>query len=96
MLPFDTLPKPQDAEEHACVRVSRGTANVQALLRFAKRVYVKWQAQQDGGFLVTWTDLRFWRDKDWPFRAEVRLDDKLNVVEQRIGWHKKAWEPPYV
>jgi inner membrane protein len=96
LLPAATLPRESDEAAHECVRASRGVPHVQALLRFAKRAYFKWQAQPDGGYLVVWTDLRFWRERDWPFRAEVRLDGQLNVIEQKLGWHKKAWEPPYV
>jgi len=96
LLPAATLPSEPVGAAHDCVRASRGVAPVQALLQFAKRAYVKWQAQPDGGYLVVWTDLRFWRERDWPFRAEVRLDRQLNVVEQKLGWYKKAWEPPYV
>ncbi|WP_027091493.1 metal-dependent hydrolase [Cohnella thermotolerans] len=95
LLPMGELPR-ADAEGHDYVRISRGAANVKALLQFAKRAYVKWQAQPDGGYLVIWTDLRFWQERHWPFRAEVRLDGQFNVIEQTLGWHKKAWEPPYV
>lgn len=94
-LPMAELPRADD-ESHDCVRESRRSPKVQALLHFAKRAYVKWQKQPDGGYLVTWTDLRFWRDRDWPFRAEVRLDGQLNLIEHKLGWHKRAWEPPYV
>lgn len=93
--PTAQLPR-EEADVHDCVRASRRVSHVQALLHFAKRAYVKWQEQPDGGYLVTWTDLRFWRERDWPFRAEVRLDRQLNVIDQKLGWHKKAWEPPYV
>jgi Predicted membrane-bound metal-dependent hydrolases len=83
-------------QSHDCVRASMSLSYVQVLLNFAKRAYVKWQKQPEGGYLVTWTDLRFWREKDWPFRVEVRMDEQLNLIEQKVGWHKKAWEPPYV
>lgn len=95
LLPAAELPYSDD-ETAECVNESRRSPMVQALLHFAKRAYVKWQKQPDGGYLVTWTDLRFWRDRDWPFRAEVRMDGQFNLLEQKIGWHKKAWEPPYV
>lgn len=95
MHPAAELPR-EEVEAHDCVRESRRSPKVQALLHFAKRVYVKWQRQPDGGYLVTWTDLRFWRARDWPFRAEVRMDGQYNLLEQKLGWHKKAWEPPYV
>ncbi|WP_373231521.1 metal-dependent hydrolase [Cohnella sp.] len=81
---------------HACIEASRYVAAVQTFHDFAKRKHVSWKEHPDGGYLVTWTDLRFWREKDWPYRAEVRLDDQLNVLTERIGWYKRAWEAPYV
>lgn len=93
--PSEDLPAGID-HSHDCVKASMAVKVVQALLSFAKRAYVKWQRQPEGGYLVTWTDLRFWRERDWPLRAEVRMDEQLNVIEQKLGWHKKAWEPPYV
>jgi inner membrane protein len=81
---------------HDCVEATRHLSVVRTLQDFAKREYVSWKAEPDGGYLVTWTDLRFWREKDWPYRAEVRLDDQFNVLDEQIGWYKKAWEAPYV
>lgn len=81
---------------HACIEATKNVSAVMTLNDFAKRKYVSWTAEPDGGYLVTWTDLRFWRDEDWPYRAEVRLDPKFNVITQQIGWYKKAWEAPYV
>jgi inner membrane protein len=93
MLPSRHLPF---SAPHACIEATRNAASVLTLLDFAKRKHVSWTEQSDGGYLVTWTDLRFWREKDWPYRAEVRLDSQLNVLEQQIGWYKKAWEAPFV
>lgn len=81
---------------HHCVEATRNVSAVRTLHEFAKREYFSWTAQPDGGYLVTWTDLRFWREKDWPYRAEVRLDEHYNVLAESIGWYKKAWEAPYV
>jgi len=81
---------------HVCIEATRKVSAVRTLNEFAKRKYVSWTVLPDGGYLVTWTDLRFWREKDWPYRAEVRLDDQFNVLSERIGWYKKAWEAPYV
>jgi inner membrane protein len=93
MLPSRHLPF---SVPHACIEATRNARSVLTLLDFAKRKHVSWTEQPDGGYLVTWTDLRFWREKDWPYRAEVRLDSQFNVLEQQIGWYKKAWEAPYV
>jgi inner membrane protein len=92
-LPFRHLPY---SPPHDCIEASLRVSSVQTLKRFAKREYVSWTELPNGGYVVTWTDLRFWREKDWPFRAEVRLDGKLNVVAEEIGWYKRAWEAPYV
>jgi inner membrane protein len=81
---------------HDCIDATRHLSVVRTLQDFAKREYVSWKAEPDGGYLVTWTDLRFWREKDWPYRAEVRLDGQFNVLDEQIGWYKKAWEAPYV
>ncbi|QJD82544.1 metal-dependent hydrolase [Cohnella herbarum] len=81
---------------HVCIEATRHVSSVRTLHGFAKREYVSWTREPDGGYLVIWTDLRFWRAKDWPYRAEVKLDDQLNVVNERIGWYKKTWEAPYV
>jgi len=81
---------------HDCIDASLRTPSVKTLKGFAKRAYASWKEESNGEYLVTWTDLRFWREKDWPYRAEVRLDRQLNVIDEDIGWHKKAWEAPYV
>ncbi|RED60301.1 metal-dependent hydrolase [Cohnella lupini] len=81
---------------HDCIDATKQVSAVKTLHGFAKQEYASWAAQPDGGYLVIWTDLRFWRDRDWPYRAEVRLDDRYNVLTERIGWYKKAWEAPYV
>ncbi|MFC4597948.1 metal-dependent hydrolase [Cohnella hongkongensis] len=92
-LPCKHLPP---GASHECIEASQRSSSVQTLRGFAKRAYASWREAENGDYLVTWTDLRFWRPKDWPYRAEVRLDRQLNVVAEEIGWHKKAWEAPYV
>lgn len=92
-LPCKHLPH---AAAHECIEASRLSSSVQTLKGFAKRAYASWKEEANGDYLVTWTDLRFWRERDWPYRAEVRLDRQLNVIAEDIGWHKKAWEAPYV
>jgi inner membrane protein len=92
-LPCKHLPLSQ---HHECVEATRKVDVVRTLQGFAKREYVSWSVEPDGSYLVTWTDLRFWREKDWPYRAEVRLDEQFNIMNERIGWYKKAWEAPYV
>lgn len=84
------------SKPHACIDATCQLSSVQTLHRFAKRKYVSWSQEPDGGFNVTWTDLRFWREQEWPYRVQVRLDSKLNVIDHKIGWYKKAWEYPYV
>ncbi|MCD9021001.1 metal-dependent hydrolase [Cohnella silvisoli] len=93
LLPSRHLPF---SEPHHCIEATRNVSAVRTLQDFAKREYVSWTVEPGGGYLVTWTDLRFWREKDWPYRAEVRLDDHYNVIGEQIGWYKKAWEAPYV
>lgn len=93
LLPSRSIPF---STHHACIEATMQLLAVRTLLSFAKRKHVSWTAQPDGGYLVTWTDMRFWREKDWPYRAEIRLDGQLNVVTEQIGWYKKAWEAPYV
>ncbi|MFD0670262.1 metal-dependent hydrolase [Cohnella sp. GCM10027633] len=81
---------------HPCVDASLGVPSVRTLNDFAKRKYVTWTMGADGRYTVTWTDVRFWREREWPYRAEVVLDQQLNVLAHRIGWHKRAWQYPYV
>lgn len=83
-------------ESHPCVDATAQVESVRTLHRFAKRRYVTWSVGADGRYTVTWTDLRFWREREWPYRAEVVLDGQLNVLAHKIGWHKRAWQYPYV
>ncbi|MFC5467627.1 metal-dependent hydrolase [Cohnella suwonensis] len=92
-LPSATVPV---CEEHACVEASRRADAVRTLRGFAKKEYVSWAALSDGGYVVTWTDMRFWRPGEWPYRARVTLDERMNIVREELGWHKKTWEAPFV
>ncbi|RKP56925.1 metal-dependent hydrolase [Cohnella endophytica] len=93
ILPSESLPF---GESHACIEATRNASSVRTLLGYAKRQHASWTSLPGGGYRVTWTDLRFWRPGKLPYRAEVWLDDQFNVRRECIGWHKKAWEAPYV
>ncbi|WP_284639935.1 metal-dependent hydrolase [Paenibacillus silviterrae] len=82
-------------EDNAIVTATLGTDGVRAFLHFAQRVYVKWTEKKDG-YIVEWRDVRFWYNHKLPFGVDVQLDRDLNVVHQRVGWRKKAWDPPFV
>ncbi|AZN41971.1 metal-dependent hydrolase [Paenibacillus albus] len=68
---------------------------VQAFHYLAACIHVDVKEHADG-YLVTWSDVRFWHKKHTPFTAAVRLDRNLNVIHERVGWNKKMWEPPFV
>lgn len=77
------------------VRATLGIDGVRAFLGFAQRVHVTWSEWKDG-YEVVWSDMRFWYRSKLPFGVTVRLDRNLQVVEENLGWRKKAWRPPYV
>lgn len=79
----------------AIIQATVGVDGVRAFLGFAQRIHVTWKEIQDG-YEVTWSDVRFWYDRKLPFGVDVRLDRDLNVVNHRLGWRKKAWDPPFV
>lgn len=79
----------------AIIQATVGVDGVRAFLGFAQRVHVTWKEIQDG-YEVNWSDVRFWYDRKLPFGVDVRLDRDLNVVNHRLGWRKKAWDPPFV
>ncbi|WP_199614605.1 metal-dependent hydrolase [Paenibacillus alkalitolerans] len=81
--------------EHPLIEATRSTDGVRTFLYFAQRVHVKVTEASDG-YLVQWSDVRFWYDRRLPFGVDVKLDRGLNVVSERLGWKKKAWEGPYV
>jgi inner membrane protein len=81
--------------EHPLIEATRGTDGVRTFLYFAQRVHVKVTEAADG-YIVQWSDVRFWYDSRLPFGVDVKLDRRLNVVSERLGWKKKAWEGPYV
>ncbi|REE80052.1 inner membrane protein [Paenibacillus taihuensis] len=68
---------------------------VQAFHNLAACIHVNVEEDPEG-YLVTWSDVRFWHKKHFPFTAAVRLDRNLNVINERVGWNKKMWEPPFV
>lgn len=77
------------------IRATMGTDGVRAFLGFAQRVHVSWSEWKDG-YEVVWSDVRFWYNRKLPFGATVRLNRDLQVVDDQLGWRKKAWSPPYV
>lgn len=77
------------------IQATIGVDGVRAFLGFAQRIHVTWKECQDG-YEVVWSDVRFWYNRKLPFGVDVRLDHDLNVVHHRLGWRKKAWDPPYV
>lgn len=77
------------------IQATVGVDGVRAFLGFAQRIHVTWKENQDG-YEVVWSDVRFWYDRKLPFGVDVRLDRDLNVVNHRLGWRKKTWDPPFV
>ncbi|PTX64375.1 inner membrane protein [Melghirimyces profundicolus] len=88
----DTYPKASDSP---IIRASMETDGVRAFLSFAQRIHVSWKEKKDG-YLVSWSDVRFWYDRKLSFGVDIQLDRNLSVREQKLGWRKKAWDPPYV
>ncbi|OCT14251.1 hydrolase [Paenibacillus pectinilyticus] len=80
---------------HPIVKASMGTDGVRAFLHFAQHIYVSWK-EKNGGYEVQWRDMRFWHKRKMSFGVDVQLDREMNVVNDRIGLDKKAWEPPFV
>jgi inner membrane protein len=77
------------------IQATMGIDGVRAFLGFAQRIHVTWKELHDG-YEVKWSDVRFWYDRNLPFGVDVRLDRNLNVVTHKLGWRKKAWDPPFV
>lgn len=77
------------------IQATVGVDGVRAFLGFAQRIHVTWKECHDG-YEVVWSDVRFWYNRKLPFGVDVRLDRELNVVHHRLGWRKKAWDPPFV
>lgn len=82
-------------EKNMIIQATMGIDGVRAFLGFAQRVHVTWQEIHDG-YEVNWSDVRFSYDRKLPFGVDVQLDRDLNVVAHKIGWRKKAWNPPFV
>ncbi|PZD93656.1 metal-dependent hydrolase [Paenibacillus sambharensis] len=90
------LPKQEPGHQlHPVIQATMSTDGVRSFLSFADRYQVEWKEREEG-YEVTWSDIRFWYNHKMPFRAAVRLDRNLNVMDERIGWYKKSWEPPHV
>ncbi|XEC92585.1 metal-dependent hydrolase [Paenibacillus tarimensis] len=85
----------KDNTSHPVVRATLNTDGVRAFLHFAERVHVEWKERLDG-YEVTWSDVRFWHNQKMPFGVAVTLDRDMNVIQDRLGWNKKTWEPPHV
>ncbi|WP_282935463.1 metal-dependent hydrolase [Paenibacillus sp. RC67] len=77
------------------VQASLAADGVKAFLYFAQRIHVSCK-EQDDGYVVKWRDVRFWYNHQLPFGVDVQLDRNLNVVNNSLGWRKRAWDPPYV
>ncbi|UFJ42262.1 metal-dependent hydrolase [Brevibacillus humidisoli] len=82
-------------ERTEVIKATMGTDGVRAFLGFAQRIHVTCKEIQDG-YEVYWSDVRFCYDRKLPFGADIVLDRNLNVVRDRLGWRKKAWDPPFV
>ncbi|QHW34514.1 metal-dependent hydrolase [Paenibacillus rhizovicinus] len=85
--------KPESLAEAA--KATMIAEGVRAFHHFSERIHVKVQEEVDG-YLVTWSDVRFWHHRRLPFTAAVTLDRNLNVLTDQIGWNKKTWQPPFV
>jgi inner membrane protein len=82
-------------ERNAIIRATMGVDGVRAFLGFAQRIHVTCKKVKDG-YEVSWSDVRFFQNRKLPFGVDVRLDQDMKVVSQKLGWRKKAWEPPFV
>ncbi|MGE5701707.1 MAG: metal-dependent hydrolase [Clostridia bacterium] len=82
-------------EANPIIAATTGTDGVRAFLTFAQRIHVTCMEVQDG-YMVRWSDVRFWYDRKLPFGVDVRLDRNLQVVSCSIGWRKRVWDPPFV
>lgn len=90
-----TVSKSDSTELAPVVRAAMNEEGVKALLSFSERVHVNVQEKQ-GGYEVTWSDVRFWNKQQMPFGVAVTLDADMKVLNHRLGWNKKTWEPPHV
>ena len=83
--------KPENLAEAA--KATMSADGVRAFHHFSNRIHVKVQEKVDG-YLVTWSDVRFWHHHRMPFSAAVTLDRNMNVLSEHIGWNKKSWSRP--
>lgn len=81
-------------ERNRIIEATMQTDGVRTFLSFAQRIHVTWKELQDG-YYVSWSDVRFWYNKKLPFGVDIVLDKNLNVVNEKVGWRKKTWSPPY-
>jgi len=93
--PGASYPRRWDVDMHPAVKATLETDGVRAIRLFAERLHVQCKEHAEG-YEVTWADIRFWHDHRLPFRTDVLLDRDMNVIRDRLGWHKKSWEPPFV
>jgi len=91
----ESYPRRWDVDMHPAVKATLETDGVRAMRLFADRLHVQCKEHAEG-YEVTWSDIRFWHDHRLPFRTDVLLDRDMNVIRDRLGWHKKSWEPPFV
>ncbi|QHT61673.1 metal-dependent hydrolase [Paenibacillus lycopersici] len=89
------LPKAKPDSLTEAAKATMASEGVRAFHRFSDRIHVNVQDLVDG-YLVTWSDVRFWHHRRMPFSAAVTLDRNLNVLSDRLAWNKKSWEPPFV
>jgi inner membrane protein len=82
-------------QENQIVRATMKTEGVRTFLEFARYIHVTWKEQQNG-YEVRWSDVRFWYNRKLPFGVDVMLDRDFNVLKQTLGWRKKLWDPPFV
>ncbi|TBL79167.1 metal-dependent hydrolase [Paenibacillus thalictri] len=82
-------------ERNTAILATMGTDGVRAFLGFAQRIHVTCNEVKDG-YEVSWSDVRFNQGSKLSFGVDVQLDKQMNVVHHRIGWRKKAWDPPFV
>lgn len=81
--------------ENEIIEASKGVDGVRTFITFAAKIHVKFTRVQKG-YEVQWRDVRFWYNQKLPYGINVILDEQLNVIETKLGWSKKSWDPPYV
>ncbi|TDF98336.1 metal-dependent hydrolase [Paenibacillus piri] len=82
-------------ERNTIIQATMGVDGVRAFLGFAQRIHVTCKVVKNG-YEVSWSDVRFSHGRKLSFGVDVCLDREMKVVSHRIGWRKKAWDPPFV